>query len=255
MSFEFNPADIITPKIKGMIEGGGLSAVARKFLDMANIEVISSLDPEASDKMHKKLNTEAGLIISNHPGHFDYYAILNLLEREDIKIVVGKTGYKKLAPIIGVDHLIQAKSSMSISEAKEFLKITKDHIENGGVVLLFPTGGKDNVEKENDDLKFESGLGTFLRKVLRPTDMVYSFNIDPKDIRSIVDEKIDRNVGIFTGIATKGLINTNSFKEKKQIHIQESYSQASEWQDIVNATSNEDDNVALAEHFLNQFSK
>ena len=107
-------------------------------------------DPEEFNISRQKLNAEAGIVVANHPGYYDTFLIFNALKRKDVKIVVSKVNYDAYASLVGEEYIIKATDNPSGDPT--FLKSIKSHIESGGLVIMYPTGGADRVSKENKDI-------------------------------------------------------------------------------------------------------
>lgn len=237
-------------ELKDEVAEGGLQHLGQRIMAEAKIEPVYKLaekDPVIFEQSRQRLNTEAGIIIANHPGYYDTFPILNSLNRTDVKIVVSERNYKALAPV-GDEYIIKASSDPK--EAVAFLRAIKDHIESGGVVLIYPTGGKDRVDKDSgsDGIVFEDGLSVILRRCLKPTGMVYSFYVEPEDIKVLVDESIPRTAGVVSAV-NYGLPNVNKLKDVSEIRVNERYSKAEEWLGVMAGLDKEDRNKALEEHF------
>lgn len=237
--------------LKEDVDVNGLQSAAQIFLEHAGIKpvYIKESEGEAFAAMRKRLNSEPGVIIANHPGYYDVFSILQALNRKDVKIVVSESNYKVLEPIIGPDFLI--KSISKSDEAFAFLGSIREHVEKGGVVVLFPTGGADRVDSENPKGDFEAGFSVILRRCLRSTDMVYSFHINPDDIDNAVDESVPRVAGVVSALVLNPGLNINKLKEERIIRVNEDYSQAGIWQTIAKEGGSE----GLAENFLKSFKK
>ena len=249
--FKYNLYAETVDKLKDGVEEGGLQFIGQKVMEEARIKPVYKLEeaePTIFEQSRQKLNTEAGIIIANHPGYYDTFPILNALERKDVKIVVSEANYKSFASV-GDEYII--KASNDPKEAVSFLKAIKDHIENGGVVLIYPTGGRDRVDKNSEDEQFvfEDGLSVILRKCLRPNDMVYSFYVEPEDIKPLVNESIPRTAGVVSAV-NYNLPNINKLKETSEIRVNERYSKALEWQETIAGLEREDKNRALERHFI-----
>lgn len=80
------------------------------------------------------------LVVSNHPGTIDGLAIASHLPRLDLKIVVSGVPFIRNMRATG-DHLIY--SSLNTFERMNVVRAAIRHLENGGAVLLFPSGGID----------------------------------------------------------------------------------------------------------------
>jgi hypothetical protein len=241
------------PGLKKAVEAGGLSAGAQKLLEAANIhpEYEAEKNPERFQEMRQKLNTEPGLAIANHPGYYDSAVILNTLERSDVKVVVSKEAYEKFTRILGPERLLRVGEGPR--EIVTLLESIKDHIHAGGLVVMYPTAGSDRADLIDPKFEFRKGLAVLIEKHLRPSDMVYSFNINPDDIRSVVVEDKARYLGASVALATGSFIAPNKNKPPAQIRVDENYSQASEWLAALNEGGAADKNTILEDHFLEQF--
>ena len=257
----------IAKRLQEIREKLGFKVAIQEFLVSQRIKPLyikEQQNREIFNENRKKLNTEAGLVISNHPYSLDSFLILNALEREDIKIVVGGTAYKILAPIFGEDKFILA-TVRKLSEGRDFLNTIKNHIESGGLILFFPTGGGDRVDIEGS-LSFvdgvKDGLSSIIRNCLKPSNIIYSFLIDTEDVKSLVGEKISRYIGTASEFATGDLLNINKLKKEVNIKVDEAYSVAEDWKKLIrskneksSAITREDERIILGNYFVNQFNK
>lgn len=247
----------ILKKFVKQIEASGskniLADSIEKYLEMFNIDLIYETEknnPEIGE-MRQKLNTEAGIIISNHPGYLDSPAIMHLIKRKDVKILVSD--FKMFSEVLGTENFVMAtKNPVELSKQ---LKIIKEHIKAGGVLLIFPTAGSDSVKnnKEYWPIEFKSGFRYLIDKVLDSEDMVYSFNINADDVSEIINKRdiIGRVEAVNSNVITD--INFNKFKERIPIRIKENYSTALEWKQIIKKSSREEVNQALSRHYLEKF--
>lgn len=238
------------------LEKGGFEAVGKKVLEAANLEpryLLEEQSEQVFNESRTKLNSEAGLIIANHPGYYDTFAILNALKRSDVKIVVGVKNYETYRPILGENLLIRA--SADPADGLAMMRSIKDHVENGGVVILYPSGGIDRAGKKNKSFDFQNGLSVILKRCLKPDDMVYSFYIEDEDIEAVVGEKISRIPGIVSAVAADPALNINRLKERAVVRIDERYSRAEEWQKISGGAEKEDRSEALSRQFRKNFGK
>ncbi len=80
------------------------------------------------------------LVVSNHPGTVDGLAIASSLPRRDLKIVVSGVPFLRHLRATA-NHLIY--SSLDTFERMMVVRSAIRHLENGGAVLLFPSGGID----------------------------------------------------------------------------------------------------------------
>jgi 1-acyl-sn-glycerol-3-phosphate acyltransferase len=227
---------------------GVVSVVGKKILETSKVKpeyLLSAKGQEELSSSRYKLNHEPGIIISNHPGYFDTFAILNVLDRSDVKIVVSSGNYRELSGRLGSEYFIEARDDFN--GARSLLREVKEHVDNGGVVLIYPTGGKDATHNDDPEFMFERGLSVILKKCLKPSDMVYSFYIEPEDIKNIASERVSRHKLTFAAVALDLGVNINELKDEKTIRVDERYSTAETWQTM---TEKEAD---LEEYFLDQF--
>lgn len=80
------------------------------------------------------------LVVSNHPGTIDGLAIAAHLPRPDLKIVVSGVPFIRRLRATA-NHLIY--SSLDTFERMKVVRESIRHLETGGAVLLFPSGGLD----------------------------------------------------------------------------------------------------------------
>lgn len=80
------------------------------------------------------------LVVSNHPGTIDGLAIAGYLHRPDLKIVVSGVPFIRHLRATA-HHLIY--SSLDTFERMKVVRSAIHHLEGGGAVLLFPSGGID----------------------------------------------------------------------------------------------------------------
>lgn len=80
------------------------------------------------------------LVVSNHPGTVDGLAIASRLPRPDLKIVVSGVPFLRHLRATA-NHLIY--SSLDTFERMKVVRSAIRHLEDGGAVLLFPSGGLD----------------------------------------------------------------------------------------------------------------
>lgn len=80
------------------------------------------------------------LVVSNHPGTVDGLAIAAHLPRPDLKIVVSGVPFIRRLRATA-NHLIY--SSLEPFERMRVVRESIRHLETGGAVLLFPSGGLD----------------------------------------------------------------------------------------------------------------
>lgn len=210
------------PVLKREFDRGGFPAVAAEQLHALNVRADYKLSgkPEFED-MRRRLNTEPGLIIANHPyAPIDAPIILDALQRKDVQIVVVKHMQPRLAATFGGQYFLPA--------GKETFKEIQEHIAKGGATLIFP-GGTGDAER---NMGFRKGFGEIIKGV-PPDSMVYSFYID-------IDQKeiSKRLPGAGSDAFSGGMINLNNFKHPLLASVHERYTQARQWQDVANKAGN-----------------
>ncbi len=196
-------------------------------------------------EMRRRLNSEPGVVISNHPGHLDTPVILNMLSRTDIKVLAGTSARTRLSPILGASNIIDATSDRSklLGQFRE----VKSFIERGGLFLMYPAGGTET---------FQHGFRLLVDKILRPTDMVYACHVEADDITALADERKSRMVGAVSNIVLPGNQDINAKKERKYIRVNEHYTQAEEWKKVLmKANDKKGADILLTEHFVQLFDK
>jgi hypothetical protein len=90
------------------------------------------------------------LIASNHPGAYDVVAIASCLERDDLKIVVSDELFYRSLPALN-EHLIYVAQDAQgrMASIREMIH----HLNQGGVILIFPSGKVDPDPALNSDLR------------------------------------------------------------------------------------------------------
>jgi Acyltransferase len=199
-------------------------------------------------EMRRRLNTESGLIICNHPSMAETPTILSTLERDDVKIVVGERIYessKHLPSDTFSRHFISAGNH------REFLKSILNHIEAGGVVIIYPTGGESNNKKRhNGKICFEPGL-RFVLKRLKPEQMVYCFNVNSQDADSLAERY--PAIGLASELLLHPTLNMNTIRDPQVVRMSEAYTQVGEWQSILEGSAKEDADQALTDKYQSMF--
>lgn len=247
----------VLKKLVRQVEASGsenvLADSLEKYLEMLNIDLVyeSEQDDPEIEEMRRKLNTEAGVVICNHPGYLDGPAIMHLIKRKDVKILVND--FKMFSEALGTENFIMAAKSPA--ELAKNLKEIKKHIETGGLLLIFPTAGSDSVDnsREHRPLEFKSGFRYLVDKVLNPEDMVYSFNVNSDDVSRVINEQnpIGRIGAVASNVAVD--VDVNKFRERMPIRVKEDYSTAEEWKRVVAESNREEVNQKLSEHYLEKF--
>lgn len=217
--------ETITPAMRRAYEERGCMGIAQKTFDIlhARPEYLRESDPDF-DRNRKRLNSEPGLIISNHPGPGDCPSVLNTLDRRDLKFLVAEEAIEqeKLSSIIPKDMILGATKDPG--KLRPVKRAIVEHIRSGGAVFYFPTG----MEKAQGKTSFASLFGALLREV--PVEsMVYAFKINAGDLRKVVSK------GTFVARTSADFILPDFVKpitklgEPSVIHIDEKYTQGRDW--------------------------
>ncbi|MBX4186682.1 MAG: 1-acyl-sn-glycerol-3-phosphate acyltransferase [Candidatus Doudnabacteria bacterium] len=178
-------------------------------------------------KMREQLNTRSGIAIANHPSNLDVPLVGVAVERTDFKIVSGRKGAPLLAEAIGNDHVISLDRRTPLALKKSFEEIFQQ-IDNGGLVIMYPTGGQRKHKPNQHNEYFQSGI-RFILKNIKSESMVYSFYIDPTNID---------NLG-----------------ENESVKIDENITDAAEWQEIIDKNSKNPEQLkVLTENYLTKFN-
>lgn len=246
----------ILRRVEPLVDGRGWGAVPdlmERWIEAARVRLVyeQESNPEFAE-VRRRLNTEPGVIIANHPGLIDIPAVLKVITRPDIKIVINADDYKRLGTLIGdTSHFVEA--STEVSKVRQNFDELTQHIARGGAVLIFPAGTRDT--ESRDRRQFKSGFRHLLETTLTPEHMVYAFHINRQDVWSVRDEKIPRQIGALgEALLGKGA-NINRHKERKVIRVNEAYTQASEWQEVLSDKGSADDNRRLTAHFYEKFEQ
>lgn len=214
-------------------------------------DYLQKAQPEFAE-MRRRLNTESGIMMMNHPGLFDIYLVFATIERTDFKVMAQPNAYEFFCALLGEDRVLVVKTDPV--GLKVQARAIKDHISKGGLLLLQPTGGDDAVYNpaSAEGIKFKDGTRFIIKRVLAPTDMVYSFYINPEDIVKAGRERISPETSGLEVRDKDRIISTVGIVESAPIQVDERYSTAEEWQKLVQndkAVANE----VLAQHFVDQF--
>ena len=217
--------ETITPVMRRAFEEGGCVGIARKTFDIlhARPDYLHESDP-AFELDRRRLNSEPGLIISNHPGPGDCPSVLNALDRRDLKFLVAEEAIKqeKLSSIIPEDMILGA--TKDLGKLRLVKRAIIEHIRSGGAVFYFPTG----MEKAQGKTSFASLFGALLREI--PVEsMVYAFKINAGDLRKVASK------GTFAARSSADFILPDFIKpitklgEPSVIHVDEKYTQGRYW--------------------------
>src|SRR6185295_477576 len=149
--------------------------------------------------------TEPGVIICNHPSWGETPAILSVVNRENLKIMVAKKLYDNL-PVEVVDKYFFPNNNDPLKSFGVFKRI-QDHISQGGVLLIYPSGG--NEVKNGAD--FRGGFRVILQKFLKPDQMVYCFNVNSEDAASLNSRK--PGIGLASELFIHPAVNINRARD------------------------------------------
>lgn len=239
---------LMLPSIEKKFRGKEFKAAAEYVFKGLNVEpVYLQKDNPEFGKLREDLNTRAGVIISNHPCNLDTFAILSGLERKDIKIMAQESVAPALKKSFGEDMIVS--SSSNPSELRAILKKITDFISNGGLFLIYPTGGE---EKETGEIKFRSFFGSLVKRI-NPDVMVYCFFLNEEDSHNI-NRQLGRKAGLASGIVLSEYANLNYLKETANLRIEEECTRASEWQKLLGG-KRKDENARLTDHYLDIFKR
>ena len=190
-------------------------------------------------ELRQKLDTESGLIISNHPvGFVDVPIILSNIHREDFKAYVQNAVFEGIVSAfernfgqtgkqIAMDKLIPNDPT----KARENFKLALEHISDGGILLLHPTAGQDRHSTEQ--IEFQSGFRLFLKQ-LSPEQMVYSFCVNPFDLKKNFGSSLATS-SKFAGLSSEELVhknfNPNRLTSPAVINVDENYGTVAQWRE------------------------
>lgn len=154
------------------LKGGDLIAKAFNHINFSF--VISDED------INKIPKTGRLIIVSNHPmGNLDGIGLIQVLSqvRPDIKLLVGKA----LHIMLGMQDLTIPVDNFSQSLGKQSFKMIREHLDNEGAIILFPTRMySDLINGETVDHQWK---GSFLRFALEKSAPVIPIYIDGKNSR------------------------------------------------------------------------
>lgn len=215
-------------ELTNRFENDGISAAGKYFLDRMNIEIDykQKNNPEINC-WRDKLNTQPGLVICNHPGYVEIPGILQNIHRQDFKAMVTAKLYESFTKSFGEKYFIPAYKN--ITELRKALVDIKEHIEAGGLFMIFPSGGD---KEDGHDITFNHGFRSILGN-LKSDDMVYAYNVNVEQAIELRNNKIKNFVGLASDILTHEFINPNGIGNPKVVEMDEIYTQAETWQSII----------------------
>ncbi|MBI5733501.1 MAG: hypothetical protein HY973_00965 [Candidatus Kerfeldbacteria bacterium] len=242
-------------KLADIFEQGGFKAAGEYFLDITNTKINYRSEKSADfAEQRQKLQTEAGLIICNHPGYVEIPAILQALDRRDVKIMINRHIYEEFCQQFGEQYFVP--NAQTPRELVEIMNQAISHIKNGGAFLLFPTGGeKLDVYNGKDKPKFMGGFRNILSR-LSADNMIYSFYVDPEQSYQMRRSKVPTFAGIASEVISKGNFNINQSRDQQIIKVDERYTQADFWQSLLRQTKDKhEQDKLLASAYFNQIEE
>jgi hypothetical protein len=239
---------------------GGYRAVSLEAQDMAGIKpefVQAEKDPKAFEAMREKLMTERGLVISNHPNAlFDMFSVLQALsgkegkegDREDVLVLVADRDLDIYKECFDEKRFIAASDFATPSGFKKILA----HMEDGGLLILFPTGG----DEQGNDLHFKDGLEVLMKK-MKPDMMVYSFYIDADDVKKVQSHHPELLPGMLSEVKFGAdWMNLNRVRSAASFRVNEAYTKVEDWHDVLYRAHRSDKAADdLAGRYLSQFGE
>lgn len=236
-----------TAKKMERLYGKGIANVMRGALDRLNVEpeYLLAKDSEKFAESRARLSKEPGVLISNHPNGLDALPVLALIDREDVLIFTSGPETSDLENMFSKGKFISPGES--VSGMRTALKRIQEHIQQGGLFVIFPTGGLDAL-----DFEFKSGFRSILT-TMKPTDMVYACRVNPDDaIR--MEETLPRGFGFIQALFDDATVRKRKKEEPLRVRVREHYTNAKEWQDALGTWRGRRGNIALSHHYEELFS-
>lgn len=219
--------ETVMPAMREAYAQNRFVGIAEKSFDIlhAKPEYLHRNDPDF-ELDRERLNSEPGLIISNHPGPGDCPAVLNALTRKDLKFLVAEESIKgeKLDTFMPADMLLGA--SKDFGKLRLIVPIMKKHILNGGALFLFPTGLVPN----HGQAEFASLFAALVRDI-PPESMVYAFSINETDIRKVTKKTTFAARTVSDFILPKALKPIAKLGEPSIVRVDERYTKVNQWLD------------------------
>ncbi len=221
----------------------GLAGVSQELLKRIGIAVESVQEKNTEFLlMRNRLNTQGGLIISNHPGYIDVPVVLQAIKRTDIKIMVTEKRHSQFTALYG-DHFVSA--AKNATQLKKILSETSDHIRQGGAFLIFPSG---EVEARGGSANFQGGVRNLIEK-LSPETMLYAFHVSPDDIHTMIRQEKGHSMARIIRVRS-GVQGAPRFS----IRLDETYTTCEEWQSVAaSAKGSSAKNQALTKKYYDLF--
>jgi hypothetical protein len=120
-------------KIETSAANDGVVVACRQMLPM----FVDGVDVDGAEH----IPAEGPLLIAcNHPGAYDFLAIISNLPRKDVYVVVSDVQFYRLLPTIS-DHMIY--SAYTVQGRMSTLRVMLRRLQQGAAVLIFATGQVD----------------------------------------------------------------------------------------------------------------
>ena len=232
-------------------ENEGVSGAGKYFLDRLNIEIdYKQKDNPEINNWRDKLNTEPGVVICNHPGYVEIPGILQNIQRSDFKAMVTRKLYDSFAKAFGAKYFVPAYKTLP--ELKQAMVGIRQHITEGGLFMIFPSGGD---REDGKDVTFNHGFRTILQ-IMKPEDMVYAYQVNTEQSLDLKNKKIKDFVGLASDMLSHEKFNPIKMGEPRVVEMDELYTQAGSWQEVVKQArqGGVKPEIGLTEHYKNLFS-
>ncbi|HEY4518584.1 MAG TPA: 1-acyl-sn-glycerol-3-phosphate acyltransferase [Candidatus Paceibacterota bacterium] len=199
-------------------------------------------------EMREHLRSDAGIVLLNHPNEYlDIPSVATALAiRDDVKIMVKQQLVARLTNAFGRQFIVPSyKGGRELVGARDEVV---EHIESGGVFLIFPSG------QVTSKFRFEGFVKQLLKsKEIKDTDMVYSFYINQEDAEACSPDLRDRLVGMSPGLLLRSKIQSPSIHEPRIVRVDEHYAQVGEYRRLVAGLRGDEAGAALSKHYFEQF--
>lgn len=261
--------DRIVKRLADSVAERGLPKSIEQYVrDSLNVEY-QFQQSDNNEAQRKRLNTESGLIISNHPDFVDIPAILTTLSNESLsrfKVIVAPlflaSFRKHFEATLGGREMFVSYTGKRRDEYGQLKDLILGHVQkNDGLFLIFPTGGK---ERHSGVFQFNNLFRDIVLE-LDNTKMIYNFCVEPNDVEEFVSRV--GKIPLVGGLASLpflppglNVVKLLTRKKKSCIHVDERYTQAEEWKGLItpNAQSTQirkQHNQILTNHYLDLFRR
>ena len=226
------------------------SAICKEFFEKTGISLkILQKDSANFEENRSKLNTEPGVVISNNPSLFDVTAVSSLITRDDV-LAISNEAHLWKGTTLEKNYIETPHEPYKIKKA---FTLAKEHIKNGGLFRLFPSGGEEN---STGIFKFKSGFKNMLLDGSLDKDtMIYCFNVKGQSTQMSFEEKGEYRKKYFAYFFLKAANQDTTVLGELpplEIILDEKYTKAEEWMSVLEKNP-QDPNTALTEHYLELF--